>query len=90
MVRQTPPRPRARTERKKAVQKASSLLSPIANPKTSRSPFAVTPAATKIALDTTDALSLALTSVVSRPPYGKATCSSRPHRRGGSCQTFTR
>ena len=61
MTRRTPARPRARNERRKAVQKVLSSLSPTANPSTSRLPSAVTPVATTMAFDTTRAPSWALT-----------------------------
>ncbi len=61
MTSRTPDRPRLRSERRKAVQKAPSSESPTARPSTSRSPFAVTPVAMTTALDTTEAPSCALT-----------------------------
>jgi hypothetical protein len=56
----TPPRPRALSERRNAVQNAPSSLSPTANPSTSRQPSARTPVAITTACDTTRWLTRAL------------------------------
>jgi hypothetical protein len=53
MISCTPPRPRAFSDRRNAVQNAPSSLSATSNPRTSRCPSAATPVATTTACDTT-------------------------------------
>ncbi len=60
MTSWVPVSPRAFSERRKAVQKAPSSLSPTANPSTSRCPSAATPVAMTTAWETTRRLTLAL------------------------------
>jgi hypothetical protein len=60
MTSWTPPRPRAFSDRRNAVQNAPSSESPTSNPRTSRLPSAVTPVAITTAWDTTRRFTRAL------------------------------
>ena len=69
-----PPRPRATSERRNAVQAAPSSAAPTSNPRISRCPSALTPVATSAAVLTTRPCSRTLTTSASSHPnaYGPA------------------